>query len=101
MVGGVVEFAGRLLEDDPDAIAVLVLDVEDRSSIATRHGLLDIRDVLGREARHSAEGEPPQRDRDAQVDYAFAAVPDLDPGEPRLAGRRVGTAIRTGSGLAR
>src|SRR5262249_25636773 len=78
-------------------VAVFVLHVEDRPARATRDSLLDIGDVFFGQARHAPEGEPPERDRDAQVHDALAVLADLDAGPPGwFARRRLGGAVEAG-----
>src|SRR4051812_4016334 len=72
-----------LFEDDPHAVAVGILDLEERPDEAGADGARELGEVLAREARDPREGEPAERRRDAKVDDAAAAFHDLDPGKSR------------------
>ena len=77
----------RLFENDPDAIPAGILDIEDRPIGAERDGLLDVGELLRRQARDPGQGEAAQGQRHAQVDDPAPTLLNLDSGESRPAAR--------------
>src|SRR5262249_2236007 len=91
--------ASPSFQDDADAVPVRILDVEDRAAGAGDDRLLNFRDLLARQAGHPRQREPPERDRDPQVDDSPAALLHLDARVASLAGLGRGSGA-VGTGIA-
>src|SRR5919198_781944 len=70
---------GQSVEDDPHPVAIRIIDLHDGPADSVAQRLADPCRMLAGQAGHAVDGQPPDRERQPQVDDLLAALADLDP----------------------